>query len=169
MARAPDRTIANLSGYPDLVVIHLGMRVNSIGGLKTLASFGSKIRRSVDARPDGLLLHENMTFSLIPPHLGMRQYWRDFDSLERWARSLPHKAWWQSFLRDRGGTGFWHETYFRGGQIESVYIDTPPIGLARFAPVEAARGSLFSARRRLGLAEGDELPPGVSEDELYRA
>lgn len=22
-------------------------------------------------------------------------------------------------IRDRGGTGFWHETYFRGGQIES--------------------------------------------------
>jgi hypothetical protein len=24
------------------------------------------------------------------------------------------------FLRDRGGTGFWHETYFRGGQIEMM-------------------------------------------------
>jgi len=39
----------------------------------------------------------------------------------------------QQFLRDRGGTGFWHETYFRGGQIESVYIDMPRIGLAKFA------------------------------------
>ena len=66
-----------------------------------------------------------MLFSLFPPHAGMRQYWRDFDSLERWARSLPHREWWQQFLRDRGGTGFWHETYFRGGQIESVYIDMP--------------------------------------------
>jgi Domain of unknown function (DUF4188) len=44
-------------------------------------------------------------FSLFPPHAGMRQYWRDFDSLERWARSLPHRQWWQQFLRDRGGTG----------------------------------------------------------------
>ena len=98
----------------------------------------------------------------------MRQYWRDFDSLERWARSLPHQQWWQQFLRDRGGTGFWHETYFRGGQIESVYIDMPGTGLAKFAPVTPARGSLFSARRRLGMREGSEPPPGIAEEELYR-
>ena len=67
----------------------------------------------------------------------MRQYWRDFDSLERWARSVPHRRWWQQFLRDRGGTGFWHETYFRGGQMESVYIDMPGTGLAKFAPGQA--------------------------------
>jgi hypothetical protein len=102
--------------YPDLVVIYLGMRVNSPRGVTTLISLGPKIRKSVEARPDGLLLHENLLFSLIPPHAGMRQYWRDFDSLERWARSLPHQQWWQQFLRDRGGTGFWHETYFRGGR-----------------------------------------------------
>jgi Domain of unknown function (DUF4188) len=112
MRRPPNRTTADLSAYPDLVVIYLGMRVNSPKGVKTLTSFGAKIRKSVEAQPDGLLLHENLLFSLIPPHAGMRQYWRDFDSLERWARSLPHQQWWQQFLRDRGGTGFWHETYF---------------------------------------------------------
>ena len=165
---APNRTTADLSAYPDLVVIYLGMRVNSPRGLRTLASFGPKIRKSVEARPDGLLLHENLLISLFPPHAGMRQYWRDFDSLERWARSLPHRQWWQQFLRDRGGTGFWHETYFRGGQIESVYIDMPGTGLARFAPVTPARGSLFSARRRLGMREGSEPPPGIPEEELYQ-
>src|SRR5580700_8079477 len=55
-------------------------------------------------------------------------------------------------IRDSGGTGFWHETYFRGGQIESVYIDMPGTGLAKFAPVTPAPGSLFSARR-LGMRE----------------
>jgi hypothetical protein len=45
------------------------------------------------------------------------------------------------------------ETYFRGGQIESVYIDMPGTGLAKFAPVTPARGSLFSARRRLGIGK----------------
>jgi hypothetical protein len=165
---APNRATADLSAYPDLVVIYLRMRVNSPAGLRTLASFGPKIRKSVEARPDGLLLHENLVFSLFPPDAGMRQYWRDFDSLERWARSLPHRQWWQQFLRDRGGTGFWHETYFRGGQIESVYIDMPRIGLAKFAPVTPARGSLFSARRRLGMREGGEPPPGIPEEELYQ-
>ena len=73
MTRALNRTTADLSSYPDLVVIYLGMRVNAPGGLRTLMSFGSKIRKSVEAQPDGLLLHENLLFSLVPPHVGMRQ------------------------------------------------------------------------------------------------
>ena len=170
MADIPQRTTVDLSTYPDLVVIYLGMRANSLKGVKTLLSFGRKIRGAVQERPDGLLLHEGLVFSLIPPHAGMRQYWRDFDSLERWARSLPHQSWWQQFLRDRGGSGFWHETYDRGGRMESIYIDMPPVGLAQFAPVEPARGSLFSARRRLGKREeGHEPPPGIAEQDLYRS
>lgn len=147
-------------------MIYLGMRVNSPRGLKTLLSFGPKISKSVAAHPDGLLLHENVLYSLFPPHAGMRQYWRDFDSLERWARSAPHQQWWQQFLRDRGGTGFWHETYFRGGNIESVFVDMPAIGLARVGPTIPARGSLFSARRRLRMPEGDAPPPPIGEAEL---
>jgi hypothetical protein len=166
--QAPNRTTADLSAYPDLVVIFLGMRVNSPRGLATLISFGQKIAKSVQAQPEGLLLHENLLYSLVPPHAGMRQYWRDFDSLERWARSLPHRQWWQEFLKDRGGTGFWHETYFRRGQIESVYIDMPGTGLAKLAPVTPARGSLFSARRRLGMREVPGPAPGIAEEELYQ-
>ncbi len=67
------------------------MRVNELRGLRTLLNFGPKISKSVAEQPDGLLLHENSIFSVLPPHLGMRQYWRDFESLDRWARSLPHK------------------------------------------------------------------------------
>ena len=169
MNRTPDRTTVDLSQYPDLVVIYLGMRAKSLRGFKTLMSFGPKIRKSVEAKPDGLLLHENMLFSLVPPHFGMRQYWRDFDALERWARTLPHMEWWQTFLRDRGGTGFWHETYPRRGEVESIYIEMPPVGMTKFAPLTQARGSMFSARRRLGLRTGDEPPPGISEEELYQS
>ena len=140
---APNRTTADLSSCPGLAVIYPGMRVNAPRGVRTLISFGPKIRQSVQARPDGLLLHENLLFSLFPPHASMRQYWRDFDCLERWARSLPHRKWWQQFLKDRGGTGFWHETYFRGGQVEPVYIDMPGTGLARFAPVTPAVARCF--------------------------
>ena len=110
-----------------------------------------QIKRSWKQQPDGLLLHEDITWSLIPPHLGMRQYWRDLESLERWTRSEPHKLWWQEFLKDSGGTGFWHETYFMGGGMEAIYDDVEaPIGFARFAPMVAARGAMFSARRRAG-------------------
>src|SRR5262245_37878271 len=112
MAERLKRQTVDLSAYPDLVVIYLGMRVNMLTGLKTLLGMGPQIQRAVKDKPDGLLLHEDLIWSLAPPHLGMRQYWRDFESLERWSRSLPHQKWWQDFVRDSGGTGFWHETYF---------------------------------------------------------
>ena len=163
----PARQSVDLSAYPDLVVIYLGMRANSLRGFKTLLSFGPKIKKSVDAKPDGLLLHENFFLSFFPPHGGMRQYWRDFESLERWARTGVHAQWWKGFLEDRGGTGFWHETYFSGGQIECVYIDMPPVGLSRFAPLEEARGSMFSARRRLGLTEDADVDSPIPEQQLY--
>src|ERR671919_165924 len=102
MALDTDRCTVDLSAFPDLVVIYLGMRVNELRGLRTLLRFGPKIAKSVADQPEGLLLHENMIFSVVPPHGGMRQYWRDFESLERWARSLPHKEWWASFVHDTG-------------------------------------------------------------------
>ena len=153
MKKVVTRQSVDLSGYPDLVVIYLGMRVNRITGIKTLLGFGPRIAEAAGAAPDGLLLHEQIIWGWFPPHVGMRQYWRDFDSLERWARSLPHQAWWKNFLRDTGGTGVWHETYFMRGGMEAIYDDlSAPQGFLKFAPVVKPRGSLFSARRRAAVA-----------------
>jgi Domain of unknown function (DUF4188) len=163
-----NRQTVDLSSYPDLVVIYLGMRVNRFAGLKTVMGLGPRIAKSVEDRPDGLLLHESIIYSIFPMNAGMRQYWRDFESLERWSRSEPHKIWWQEFLRDSGGTGFWHETYFAKGGFEAVYDDLPqPIGMMKFAPVVAARGPMFSARHRLAKAGAEAGTPAVSESELY--
>jgi hypothetical protein len=168
MKKKVERRTVDLSAYPDLVVIYLGMRVNTLTGMKTLLGFGPKISQSVAEQPEGLLVHENLVFSLFPPHLGMRQYWRDFDALERWARSVPHREWWQRFLQDSGGTGFWHETYFMRGGIEAVYDDmVEPMGLMKFAPRHAARGGMFSARSRLRMQGEASLPAPVAEEELY--
>lgn len=162
-----ERRTVDLSGYPDLVVIYLGMRVNALAGLKTLAGFGPKIARSVASRPEGLLLHENLMFSLFPPHAGMRQYWRDFESLERWARSEPHREWWSQFLRNSGGSGFWHEAYFMRGGMEAVYDDmVRDTGFLRFAPIQPARGRMFSARDRAGLAGTAGAPPPIEERDI---
>jgi hypothetical protein len=165
-----ERRTVDLTAYPDLVVIYLGMRVNAWTGLKTLLGTGPQIDAAVKEKPDGLLLHESLLYSLIPPHVGMRQYWRDFDALERWARSAPHREWWRKFLKDSGGTGFWHETYCMRGGIEAVYDDIPtPIGMMTFAPVTPARGRMFSARERAGRGDAVEaVPPGVSEQDLYK-
>ncbi|WP_227982915.1 monooxygenase family protein [Nocardia spumae] len=144
-----NRLTADLSGYPDLVVIYLGMRVRTPRGVLRLLGLGPKLYRSHRDRPDGLLLHEDVIWSLFPPHWGARQYWRDLDSLERWTRSAPHRDWWQRFLRDSGGTGFWHEAYFLRGGIDTMYDDmTNPTGLGAFAPTRPMRGPLFGARGR---------------------
>jgi hypothetical protein len=167
MAAKVQRVTADLKAYPNLVVIYLGMRANSLRGIGTLLQFGPRIQKAVDQKPDGLLAHENLIYSLFPPHAGMRQYWRDFESLENWARSLPHQDWWQGFLRDPRGTGFWHETYFMNGGMEAVYDDLPgPLGLLQFAPQVQARGAMFSARKRAGKGGEAALESAVSEQEL---
>ena len=162
-----NRRTVDLSTYPDLVVVYLGMPVRTLIGLKTLLGFGPKIAKSVADQPDGLLLHETFLWSLFPPHAGIRQYWRDFESLERWSRSDPHAAWWKSFMRDSAGTGFWHETYFMRGGIEAVYDDLArPTGLLSFAPTVAAVGPMFSSRQRAHLAGAASVPPPVAESDL---
>ena len=166
MSTKVDRRTVDLSAFPELVVISLGMRVNRLTGMKTLFGFGPKISNSAKAQPEGLLLHEPIVYSLFPMHVGMRQYWRDMESLLRWARSEPHREWWKSFLKNSGGTGFWHETYVRGGGIEAVYDDIPmPIGMMKFAPLVAARGAMFGAASRAGGVAGEA--PVLTEKELY--
>jgi hypothetical protein len=148
-----ERRTVNLSAYPDLVVIYLGMRVNRITGIKTLLGFGPKISSSAEAQPDGLLRHETFIFSLFPMHAGIRQYWRDVNSLLEWTRSEPHRQWWQDFLKDSGGTGFWHETYFRRGGIEAVYDDVPEnIGLMARTSGTGSRTDVWrSSKGRKGI------------------
>jgi hypothetical protein len=124
------------------------------------------ISAAVDAKPDGQLLHEDILFSLR--HFGMWQYWRDFESLEVWSRSEPHRQWWQEFLRDGGGTGFWKYVSCQARRHRSsVRGNESPTELARFAPLEAARGAMFSARKRAGVAGVAKSPAAVTEDEFY--
>src|ERR1700747_651429 len=157
MATNVNRRTVDLSQYPDLVVIILGMRVNRLEGFKTLFGFGPRIAKSVEAQPDGLLAHENFVFSLFPMHAGMRQYWRDMESLLKWTRSEPHRVWWKNFLRDSGGTGFWHETYLVQGGMGAVYDDVQGgVGFMRFAQTQAARGTMFGAAHRMSQVNGGD-------------
>jgi fumigallin biosynthesis monooxygenase-like protein len=161
-----ERRTVDLSRFPDLVVIYLGMRVNRLAGLKTLFGFGPKIAASAKQQPDGLLVHETVVYSLFPMHIGMRQYWRDLEALLAWTRSEPHRDWWKSFLKDSGGTGFWHETYLMRGGMEAIYDDVPTaIGFSKFALMVPARGAMFGATARCHQQGGGN--PVLSEAELY--
>lgn len=162
MSHAEPKTV-DLSAFPDLVVIILGMQVKAVGGLKTLIGLGPQIDKAGASAPEGLLHFENnIIFKLFPLHLGMRWYWRDFESMERWTRSEPHRKWWSDFMRDAGGTRFWHEVYAMRGGMEGIYNDAIGVGFQTFAPTVPAKGSLFAARNRLGLT-GDAPPPATED------
>lgn len=162
------RQAADLSEYPNLVVIYLGMRVYNARGLWTVWTLRRQVLDAVAAKPDGLLFHESFYFSLFPLHIGLRQYWRDFDSLERWARSGMHRGWWTKYVKDAAGTGFWHETYSLDGTFEAVYDGMrEPSGLMQFAPTVPARGNFFSARKRMRQPDIPVQEQPYSEQDLY--
>ena len=160
------RHSVDLSAYPDLTVICLGMQVNRLSNIRHILKFWPLVKRAVETQPDGLLHHEFLIWGLKPLHLGMRQYWRDFDALERWARTPPHQRWWGDFVRTSGGTGFWHETYSMRRGFEAVYDEmAEPPGFGHFAPHVPGDGLMARARGRLthAMAEPFDLPAQRTE------
>ena len=144
----PRRSV-DLSGYPDLVVVYLGYRANTLKGVRGLLRIGPGLRALKESPPDGLLSHENLWFGILHP--GFRQYWRDFDSLEAFTRAPQHAAWWRDFARHSQG-GIWHETYRLRGGMEAIYSGVPGIGFASFAPERVPTGPFMSARQRVAAA-----------------
>ena len=59
MKTSVNRQTVDLSAYPELVVIYLGMRVNALAGIKTVLGLGPQIQKAGDQKPDGLLHVEN--------------------------------------------------------------------------------------------------------------
>lgn len=142
------RETVDLSGFPDLVVVLLGLKLRGLRALPALRDIGRGLAAIRRTPPDGLLAHQNFLFGWN--HVGMRQYWRDLDSLERFTRTDPHATWWKSFLRDPRACGFWHEAYSAKGGMEAIYIAMPDrTGLGSFAPMRKPEGSLMSSRGRL--------------------
>jgi hypothetical protein len=95
------------------------------------------------------------------------QYWRDFDSPDRFARDkdLPHLEPWRQFnlaVRDSGEVGIWHETFrVRAGEYEAVYGNMPVFGLAAAdSHVRAARkGNTAAARTSASTTDEPAVAP----------
>ena len=159
-ARAYPAWVPDFSAYPDLVVMYLGMRVQSLRGLKTAIFIGPPIDKAGAERPDGLLHYENrILYQLFPLHVGMRWYWRDARSLEAWAKTEPHRTWWKQFTKASHGVGIWHETYHMRGGMEAITTTagTHP-GFGGFMPMMPARGTMTSRHRRHDASDLTDLP-----------
>jgi hypothetical protein len=105
--------------------------------------------------PDSGLMGYKLAFGPDGPLLV--QYWSSVDKLYAYAsdREARHRPAWAEFNRrarsTAGAVGVWHETY-RVDKAESVYVGTPPMGLAKATervPVTEGRNS---ARQRLEAA-----------------
>lgn len=140
-----------------LVVFVIGMRINRFAALgrwlpvvRAMGPMLGELSRDADS---GFLGAETLwqpwrTVLLL-------QYWRDFASLEAYARATDrrHLPAWAAFNRaigSDGSVGIFHETYcVAPGGCETIYANMPRFGLGKVAGVVAAEGSRRTARARL--------------------
>ncbi|MDZ8189452.1 MAG: DUF4188 domain-containing protein [Nostoc sp. ChiSLP02] len=150
------------------VVFVIGVRINKLFAfskwIPTVRSMPPMLRSLRQHPEKGFLGGESFVYSW---GVGLIQYWRSFEDLERFARNPAdtHLEAWQRFNRAvgvDGSVGIWHETYLiEPGRYEAVYGNMPVFGLAAATKHVPAMGRRETARRRLG---GDN-EPGVASPE----
>lgn len=142
----------------DFVVFIVGMRVNRWWMLhKWISVFLTmpRVLRRLKSEPALGMLHAESFFRFFPMTTCMITYWKDFSSLENFAKNSaePHVAAWTRYMKKIGadGTvGIWHETYqIRKGQYESVYDNMPKFGLAAAFNHTPVTAKLNSAKQRI--------------------
>ena len=139
----PGRYTADIEG--DFVVFLIGMRFNHplrVRKWLPVATAMPKMLKVLSRHPELGCLGFQQWFGRTTV---LVQYWRDFDSLDRFARDkdLPHLEPWRQFnraVRDSGEVGIWHETFrVRAGEYEAVYGNMPVFGLAAAGIARARR------------------------------
>jgi hypothetical protein len=149
------RFTADIDG--DFVVFLIGMRFNKplkIHKWLPVATAMTKMLRTIDEHPElGCLGYRQWTNARTTV---MVQYWRDFESLDAFARdrTLPHLEPWRRFIAKLSGStdvGIWHETYkVRAGDYEAIYGNMPRFGLARAGELVPVGAKGESAAARIG-------------------
>ena len=119
------------------VVFLIGMRINKPWAfwkwVPTAQAMGPMLKSLSQDPESGFLGGEPF---LSPSGVGLVQYWRSTEDLERFARSPqePHLKAWKRFnqaIGKDGSVGIWHETYrVAAGQYEAIYGNMPRFGLA---------------------------------------
>ena len=145
----------------DVVVFLIGMRVNRFWKLRSwlpVAAAMPRMQKELAQNPELGCLGTLNWFGRTTISV---QYWRDFDSLDAYARNpnQTHLPAWRAFntaIKNGGDVGIWHETYqVQQGRLEAVYANMPVFGLAaafNHVPV-AAVGQ--SAAKRISATNDD--------------
>lgn len=146
-----------------VVVFMIGMRINhfhKVGKwLPVFRAMGPMLGELYSNPESGFLGSEFLLRNLRT--VVLMQYWRDFDSLETYARDRDQKHWpaWTAFNKavgNDGTVGIFHETYVvPAGGHETIYGNMVPFGLGKVSGVVPATGSRSEARSRMkGITEG---------------
>ena len=150
------RFTAEIDG--DFVVFLIGMRLNHplrVRAWWPVATAMPRMLRTIGEHPELGCLGSQQWFGRTTLVL---QYWRDFESLDRFARdrTLPHLEPWRRFnraVRDCGDVGIWHETFqVRAGAYEAIYANMPVFGLAAAAGHAPIGRKGQTAATRIGVA-----------------
>ncbi len=162
------RYTADLDDAGDEIIVFLiGVRVNKFWKVASwwpVFTAMPTMLRYLEQHPEkGLLGYQRAVF----PAPIVVQYWRSFADLERFARDRDdsHLQRWRDFNRRVGASGdvgIWHETYrVRTADIETIYGNMPPTGLAAAVGAAPVRRGRDSAAARIGAREADDpvLPP----------
>jgi hypothetical protein len=155
----PGRFTANAER--DFVVFLIGMRINKpwkVNRWWPVATAMPRMLRVLDQHPELGCLGYQQWFGRTTL---LVQYWRDFSSLDRFARDkdLPHLEPWRRFnraIRDSGDVGIWHETYqVRAGESEAFYGNMPMFGLAAATEHVPVGRKGQAAAARIGASDVD--------------
>ena len=151
-----NRVVARLpESVAELCLVRLGIQVKGLSAWLFARRLRSAIladARRAMAENAGLLNSES--FAIGINHFGVLQYWRSFDDLDAWSRRPPHSEWWRAAverMRLKKDFGVSHETFLvRSSDVESIYLDCRPTGLAAFGILGEPVGPLTTSRGRLG-------------------
>lgn len=125
----------------ELVVFLIGMTINKPWRpdlwVPVFRAMPRMLRELSEAEDSGLLGHRLMLEGRQPT---LVQYWDSMDKLYAYAAERDAEHWpaWRAFnrkaTRATDAVGIWHETYLTR-YAETVYVNTPKLGLAKFTEV----------------------------------
>lgn len=146
------------TSHSDAVTVFIiGMRINRLFALNkwlpVARSMGPMVAELAADPDSGFLGAETMRQGFRTVLLV--QYWRDFNSLESYARDRDRNHWpaWTAFNKavgSDGTVGIFHETYVVSkGCYKSIYNNMPAWGLGAATGLAPATGSRNAARSRM--------------------
>jgi hypothetical protein len=142
-------TIAHLWEHPNLCVAIFGVQFHTPKGQQLYGESGitEEMGSSLEEAKEVGFLHQER---LMGEGSGvLLQYWRSYDDLDRWARTMPHMAWWRWLLENAGDDiSFYHEIY-QVKTAEAIYErGCRSVGAARIAGTSAVASGEGQSRQR---------------------